>query len=219
MSYDYLLKCIVVGDTAVGKSCLLLQFTEQRFQNAHDITVGVEFGTRTIEVRDKKVKVQVWDTCGQESFKSITRSYYRGSCCVLLVYDITRRASFEHVATWLEECRQYGGDKMVGLLVGNKTDRDQARMVSYDEGEKFAKENDLFFIETSAKTNTNVDEAFVITARAVLDKIAAGEIDVNDDACGVKPSGKAATGGTGTKPVDVSAATKPADGSKGGCGC
>ncbi|EFO63819.1 Rab2a [Giardia lamblia P15] len=210
-SYNYLFKYIVVGDTAVGKSCLLLQFTEQRFQNAHDMTVGVEYGTRTIEVGGKKIKAQIWDTCGQESFRSITRSYYRGSCCALLVYDITRRASFEHVANWLEECRTYGGDKTTILLVGNKTDRESSRMVTYDEGEKFAKENNLFFIETSAKTNSNVEEAFMIIAKAVLDKVNSGEIDITDESCGVK----AASTSKNTVNMKTETPTKES----GGCGC
>lgn len=195
MSYQYLMKYIVVGDTAVGKSCLLLQFTEQRFQNSHDITIGVEFGTRTIEIDSKKIKLQIWDTAGQESFRSITRSYYRGACCALLVYDITRRQSFEHVTSWLEEARTHGSEKMTVLLVGNKSDRESARMVSHEEGEKLAKESGLFFIETSAKTSNNVDEAFLLTAKVVYDKIKSGELDVRDESCGVKEAESAGAAG------------------------
>lgn len=190
MAYAYMFKYIVVGDSAVGKSCLLLQFTEQRFQSVHDLTIGVEFGTRTVDVSGERVKLQIWDTAGQESFQSITRSYYRGACCALLVYDITRRQSFEHVAKWLEDAREYGSEKLTVLLVGNKSDKDSARTVSFEEGEKFARENGLFFIETSAKTNSNVDEAFLLTAKAVFDKVKSGDIDTNDESSGVKVTKK-----------------------------
>lgn len=95
MSFAYTLKFIIVGDSSVGKSCLLLQFTDKRFKLAHDITIGVEFGSRLVAIDPKvNVKLQVWDTAGQESFRSITRSYYRGAICALLVYDMTRRESF-----------------------------------------------------------------------------------------------------------------------------
>ena len=116
MAYAYLFKYIIIGDTGklqrisltntgVGKSCLLLQFTDQRFRQQHDLTIGVEFGSRTIEINDKKIKLQIWDTAGQESFKSITRSYYRGAAGALLVYDITRKETFNHLTRWLEEVR------------------------------------------------------------------------------------------------------------------
>merc|ERR1712154_171315 len=103
LPYKYLFKYIIVGDTAVGKSCLLLQFTDKRFQPVHDLTIGVEFGARMINVADKSIKLQIWDTAGQESFRSITRSYYRGAAGALLVYDITRRDTFKHLTRWLEE--------------------------------------------------------------------------------------------------------------------
>ena len=98
MSYSYLFKYIIIGDTGVGKSCLLLQFTDKRFRNDHDITIGVEFGSRMIQLDNKEIKLQIWDTAGQESFRSITRSYYRGAAGALLVYDITRRDTFSHLS-------------------------------------------------------------------------------------------------------------------------
>lgn len=125
MSYAYLFKYIIIGDTGksttcfnnnfthsdflfllgVGKSCLLLQFTDQRFRQQHDLTIGVEFGSRTVKINEKNIKLQIWDTAGQESFKSITRSYYRGAAGALLVYDITRKETFNHLTRWLEEVR------------------------------------------------------------------------------------------------------------------
>ena len=107
--------------TGVGKSCLLLQFTDKRFQPVHDLTIGVEFGARMISVADgEQVKLQIWDTAGQESFRSITRSYYRGAAGALLVYDITRRDTFQHLGRWLEEAKQHAHPNMVILLIGNK---------------------------------------------------------------------------------------------------
>ncbi|XP_044841116.1 ras-related protein Rab-2B isoform X3 [Mauremys mutica] len=120
MSYAYLFKYIIIGDTGVGKSCLLLQFTDKRFQPVHDLTIGVEFGARMINIDSKQIKLQIWDTAGQESFRSITRSYYRGAAGALLVYDITRRETFNHLTSWLEDARQHSSSNMVIMLIGNK---------------------------------------------------------------------------------------------------
>ncbi|PKI71464.1 hypothetical protein CRG98_008137 [Punica granatum] len=122
MSYAYLFKYIIIGDTGVGKSCLLLQFTDKRFQPVHDLTIGVEFGARMITIDSKPIKLQIWDTAGQESFRSITRSYYRGAAGALLVYDITRRETFNHLASWLEDARQHANANMTIMLIGNKCD-------------------------------------------------------------------------------------------------
>lgn len=106
----------------MGKSCLLLQFIDKRFRQKHEVTIGVEFGARMLSVDSKNIKLQIWDTAGQESFRSITRSYYRSSAGALLVYDITRRESFSHLGRWLEEAKQNGNPNMVFILVGNKCD-------------------------------------------------------------------------------------------------
>ena len=106
--------------SGVGKSCLLLQFTDKRFQPVHDLTIGVEFGARMITIDGKQIKLQIWDTAGQEAFRSITRSYYRGAAGALLVYDITRRETFNHLTTWLEDARQHSNSNMVIMLIGNK---------------------------------------------------------------------------------------------------
>jgi Ras-related protein Rab-2A len=174
--------------TGVGKSCLLLQFTDKRFQPVHDLTIGVEFGARMIKVADNTVpvKLQIWDTAGQESFRSITRSYYRGAAGALLVYDITRRDSFQHLSRWLEEAKQHSHDHMVILLIGNKNDLEQRRAVTTEEGQAFADANGLLFLETSAKTAHNVEEAFLKTADGIHSKIVAGEIDVANESNGIK---------------------------------
>merc|ERR1719183_2689677 len=156
--YSYLFKFIIIGDEAVGKTCLLLQFTDKRYRTTHQVTVGVEFGSRTVEVSGKMIKLQCWDTAGQDRFRSIVRSYYRGAAAALLVYDITVRESFEHVAQWLEEARANSDQELVVVLVGNKCDLDHQRTVGYREGQDFADAHGLYFLETSALTGHMVDD-------------------------------------------------------------
>lgn len=136
----------------------------------------MEFGTRMIEVDGKKIKLQLWDTAGQESFRSITRSYYRGAQGALLVFDMTKRSSFLHLQSWLEEVRRQGTDNMSVLLVGNKADLAVDREVTREEAEQFAAANGLKYIETSAKTAQNVDAAFLSSAEEIYNKMKRGEI-------------------------------------------
>lgn len=177
--HQYLLKYIIIGDSGVGKSCLLLQFTDKRFEASHDLTIGVEFGARMISIGDKQVKLQIWDTAGQESFRSITRSYFRGATGALLVYDVTRRETFEHLQSWLSECKENSNMDLTILLIGNKSDLMHARVVSTEEGKEFADKHGLMFMETSAKTAHNVDDAFVNTAKTIVGKIQSGALDQN----------------------------------------
>jgi len=186
MSYAYLFKYIIIGDTGVGKSCLLLQFTDKRFQPVHDLTIGVEFGARMVNIDNKQIKLQIWDTAGQESFRSITRSYYRGAAGALLVYDITRRDTFKHLSVWLEEARQHSQSNMIIMLIGNKNDLEHRRAVSFEEGKAFADANGLIFMETSAKTAFNVEQAFINTAEKIHENILSGVIDVGNDSHGIK---------------------------------
>lgn len=214
--YAFLFKYIIIGDSAVGKSCLLLQFTDKRFQPVHDLTIGVEFGARMITIDNKQIKLQIWDTAGQESFRSITRSYYRGAAGALLVYDITRRETFSHLTTWLDDAKQHSSSNMVIMLIGNKTDLEAKRAVTREEGEQFARDHGLVFMETSAKTAANVEEAFIKTAKQIYEKIQQGVFDIKNEANGIKvgPQHASASGnvnlGGGNKPA-------PASGGDGGC--
>lgn len=186
MSYAYLFKFIIIGDSGVGKSCLLLQFTDKRFQPIHDLTIGVEFGAKIVQMDGKTIKLQIWDTAGQESFRSITRSYYRGAAGALLVYDITRRETFNHLSSWLEDARQYSSPDMTVVLVGNKCDLEHRRQVTKEEGEAFARSHGLGFLETSAKTAFHVEETFTEAARTIYEKIKQGKLDLNGEFQGVK---------------------------------
>ncbi len=164
------LSFVVIGDTGVGKSCLLLQFVDRRFSAVHDLTIGVDFGSRIIDLDGERVKLQIWDTAGQESFRSIARSYYRDAAGALLVFDVTRRETFKHLEKWLQETRQFASQQICITLVGNKTDLNKKRAITREEAEEFAKEFDLTYIETSAKTADGVDEAFMGTAERISKK-------------------------------------------------
>ncbi|XP_052589248.1 ras-related protein Rab-2B isoform X2 [Peromyscus californicus insignis] len=170
MTYAYLFKYIIIGDTGVGKSCLLLQFTDKRFQPVHDLTIGVEFGARMVNIDGKQIKLQIWDTAPDHHSKLF--------CC--------RRETFNHLTSWLEDARQHSSSNMVIMLIGNKSDLESRRDVKREEGEAFAREHGLIFMETSAKTACNVEEAFINTAKEIYRKIQQGLFDVHNEANGIK---------------------------------
>lgn len=184
MDYNYYLKFIIVGDANVGKSCLLLRFIDNKYRDNHDITIGVEFGMKIIKLDDKRIKLQIWDTAGQEAFRSIIRCYYRNSAGVILVYDITNRQSFNNVKFWLNEIKNYTSDNTSIILVGNKCDLDTSftdnislREVSENEGKELANEYNLLFIESSAKNSYNIDNIFTILSNNIINKIT--NVDIN----------------------------------------
>mmetsp|Transcript_6317 Transcript_6317/g.10322 ORF Transcript_6317/g.10322 Transcript_6317/m.10322 type:complete len:211 (-) Transcript_6317:209-841(-) len=185
-SFDYLFKYIIIGDSGVGKSCLLLAYTDGRFKDIHETTIGVEFGSKTIHIDSQLVKLQIWDTAGQETFHSITRSYYRGAIACILVYDVTRRSSFEHLKKWFDDAASFGGSELKFTLVGNKIDKESQRVVSTKEGIDFANEHDMEFMEVSAKQVVNVTETFELTARNILDGINRGTIDTRNEVNGIR---------------------------------
>ncbi|TMW53861.1 hypothetical protein DOY81_001032, partial [Sarcophaga bullata] len=185
-NYNYIFKYIIIGDMGVGKSCILHQFTEKKFMANCPHTIGVEFGTRIIEVDDKKIKLQIWDTAGQERFRAVTRSYYRGAAGALMVYDITRRSTYNHLSSWLTDTRNLTNPNTVIFLIGNKSDLESTREVTYEEAEEFAKENGLMFLEASAMTGQNVEEAFLETARKIYQNIQEGRLDLNASESGVQ---------------------------------
>ncbi|KAL1834941.1 hypothetical protein DCAR_0105187 [Daucus carota subsp. sativus] len=168
---EYLFKIVVIGDSAVGKSNLLSRFARDEFDQNSKATIGVEFQTQVVQVDGKEVKAQVWDTAGQERFRAVTSAYYRGAFGALLVYDITRRPTFESIRRWLDELNTHCDTTVARMLVGNKCDLEDIRDVSVEEGKTLAEEEGLFFIETSALDATNVNTAFEIVIRDIYNNI------------------------------------------------
>lgn len=158
--YDYLYKIVLIGDSGVGKSNLLSRFTRNEFNLESKSTIGVEFATKSVVTQGKVVKAQIWDTAGQERYRALTSAYYRGAVGALLVYDISKRSSFESASRWLKELRDYADPNIIILLVGNKSDLKHLRTITQDEAASFAAREELAFIETSALDATNVDTAF-----------------------------------------------------------
>jgi len=157
--YDYLFKLLLIGDSGVGKSSLLLRFADNTFTESFISTIGVDFKLRTIDLQGSKVKLQLWDTAGQERFRTITSSYYRGAQGVIVVFDVTKKDTFNNVVKWLQELERYAAEDVKKLLVGNKIDL-TPREVTCDEAKELAEKLGLDYVETSAKTSSNVEEAF-----------------------------------------------------------
>ncbi|KAK4720960.1 hypothetical protein R3W88_011193 [Solanum pinnatisectum] len=157
---DYVFKVVLIGDSAVGKSQILARFARNEFSLDSKATIGVEFQTRTLVIQHKSVKAQIWDTAGQERYRAVTSAYYRGAVGAMLVYDITKRQTFDHIPRWLEELRAHADRNIVIILIGNKTDLKDQRAVPTEDAKEFAQKEGLFFLETSAMEATNVEDAF-----------------------------------------------------------
>jgi len=166
--YDYLFKLVLIGDSGVGKSCLLLRFADDAFTESYISTIGVDFRFRTVKVDNKTVKLQIWDTAGQERFRTITSAYYRGADGIIMVYDTTSSDSFDHVNDWLKEVNRYASESTSKLLIGNKADRVADRAVSTERAKEFADDLGVAFLETSAKSGSNVEESFLTMAAELI---------------------------------------------------
>ncbi|KAI0402394.1 P-loop containing nucleoside triphosphate hydrolase protein [Xylaria palmicola] len=259
--WNYIAKLVCIGDSGCGKSSLTIRLCEGRFSPQHDVTIGVEFGSRIVPVgpphskktafdsRDssstrptppndsnstatdgeqKHMKLSLWDTAGQEIYKSVTRSYFRGASGALLVFDITRRATFVHATDWLNDLRAIAEPDIVVILVGNKLDCVQSdtiadgsagdssdkREVTFAEAQEWAQKNGVLqYVETSAKSGENVEAAFMRVAERIFENINAGKYDLNDRRSGVKGPGP---GTAATRSIKLSANEKKGS-SVGGC--
>ena len=185
INFDYLYKYIIIGDAYVGKSNLLLRYAHGQFRPDYQLTIGVEFGAKNIKIRDKIYRIQIWDTAGTESFRSVTRGYYKSSVCALVVYDIANRESFNNIESWIEDCRNQSPKTIFFVLVGNKSDLEDKRQVNTEEGQQLADKYGIPFYEASAKTGQNVEEIFYNSADEIAKKIDENYYDLEDD-CGIK---------------------------------
>jgi len=175
--YDYLFKLVLIGDSGVGKSCLLLRFADDSFTDSYISTIGVDFRFRTVAVNGKTVKLQIWDTAGQERFRTITSAYYRGAHGIIMVYDVTSLESFEHVEEWLSEVNRHASESTRKLLVGNKADLIEKKVVPASKAQEFADKLGISFMETSAKNSTNVEQAFFTMAQELISSRTDGMVD------------------------------------------
>ena len=169
--YDYLFKLLLIGDSGVGKSSLLLRFADNTFTESFISTIGVDFKIRTLNIGGANVKLQIWDTAGQERFRTITSSYYRGAHGIIIVYDVTNPDSFNNVQKWVQEIERYATDSVQKLLVGNKADLVSERKVDAADAKDFASQLGLDLLEASAKNATGVEEAFVRLSNAIKQKL------------------------------------------------
>ncbi|XP_050465959.1 ras-related protein Rab-37 isoform X2 [Cataglyphis hispanica] len=163
---DLLFKVMLLGDSGVGKTCLLTRFRDGRFLSGNYITtVGIDFRNKVVTVDDTPIKLQIWDTAGQERFRSVTHAYYRDAHALLLLYDVTNKTSYDNIRAWLSEIREHANEDVVIMLLGNKSDCGTERVVKREDGERLAQEYKVPFMETSAKTGLNVELAFLAVAR------------------------------------------------------
>ncbi|KAF3781069.1 Ras-related protein [Nymphaea thermarum] len=181
---DYVFKIVLIGDSAVGKSQILARFARDEFSLDSKATIGVEFQTRTLVIQHKNIKAQIWDTAGQERYRAVTSAYYRGAVGAMLVYDITKRQTFDHIPRWLEELRSHADKNIVIILAGNKCDLEDQRVVPAEDAQEFAQREGLFFLETSALNATNVESAFLTVLTEIFNivnkkNLVAGENQAN----------------------------------------
>lgn len=169
-AYDLLFKLLLIGDSGVGKTCVLFRYADDTFNTTFISTIGIDFKIKTIELQGKRIKLQIWDTAGQERFHTITTSYYRGAMGIILVYDISNQKSFDNITKWLQNIEMHASVDVERLLIGNKCDCESRRVISKERGQQLAASRGIPFLETSAKTDTNVYEAFETLAKAILKK-------------------------------------------------
>lgn len=208
------IKLLTIGNSGVGKTCLLLRYANDSFSPTFITTIGIDFKVKMVDVAGKKVKLQIWDTAGQERFRVITTSYFRGAQGIMLVYDVTDRASFMAVKNWVEEIDKNADKHVNRILIGNKCDVDEKdRTVSREEAASLAKSFGMSYFETSAKKGTGVEEAFRTIAEQVVERLTKEG--------GARGGAAAAAGGAGTGgAAGTTVALKAGDGKKaGGGGC
>jgi Ras-related protein Rab-8A len=172
-AFDMQIKLLMIGDSGVGKTCLLLRYANDSFSPTFITTIGIDFKIKNIHLDNKRIKLQIWDTAGQERFRTITTSYFRGAQGILLVYDTTDRNSFIAIRNWVAQIQMHADVNVNKILIGNKCDCQDQRAISYEEGESLAKEYNIHFYETSAKQDINVEKSFITIATDVKNRLIA----------------------------------------------
>ena len=158
---EYVYKVLLLGDTTVGKTCFLMKYTDKTFQDIHMATIGLDYRLKSMKLKSgKNIKLQIWDTAGQDRFRAITKNYYKGSHGIILIYDVTNVQTFENVKQWVSQIREEASANVIIYIAGNKIDMEEERKVNKEEGEKLAEELGLPFVETSAKSGININETF-----------------------------------------------------------
>ena len=189
LAYDHLVKLLLIGNSGVGKTSLLLRYVDDTFSTTFITTIGIDFRIKTIDINGKRVKLQIWDTAGQERFRTIAVSYYRGAMGILVVFDVTNRSSFTNLSEWLEHIKTYAQADIEKVLVGNKCDLTEQRTVTEDEAKEYAKTLGVPLLQTSSKAGTNISEIFELLASLIIKKMASrgksppkdDNIRINDD--------------------------------------
>jgi Ras-related protein Rab-1A len=169
--YDYIFKIVLIGDTCVGKSCILVRFSDDIFNDSYVTTIGVDFRFKTMVVNNKVAKIQIWDTAGQERYRSITTAYYRGAAAIIICCDCTNKESFNNINNWIEEIGKYTDkDSVDKIVLMNKCDLVEERCIDKNEINKFEKESGIKVLEVSAKTGEGIDKAFEYVIAKLIDK-------------------------------------------------
>ncbi|KAI0065165.1 ras-domain-containing protein [Artomyces pyxidatus] len=214
-------KLLLIGNSSVGKSSLLLRFSDEQWlpEDEASATIGVDFRVHKMDVKGKKVKLSIWDTAGQERFRTITSSYYRGAQGIILVYDVSNRETFDALPRWYSELETYVSDSVVKIVVGNKVDKEYSRQVPTQEAQQFAERMGSLFVEASAKTAVGVREAFRNVVERIIDtpELWGNAAGSKGDAAkrGAKAPASNSTGGVMPGNIDLSAQEQ----SEGGCSC
>ena len=181
MTAKYIIKILTLGDTLVGKSSIVLRFSDNRFDDNQLATIGIDYKTKYIKVKDASVKVLLWDTAGQETFRNIARQYYKGANGVLLIYDVCDRKTYERIGFWMDELKQNNEiEQLYIILVGNKIDLEEKRVVTREEAEKYAEDNNINYLEVSAKTGEGILDLFNEVTKGTMDKVF-NDQDNNED--------------------------------------
>ena len=167
---EFIYKILLLGDSSVGKTCFLMRYTDNTFQDIHMSTIGLDYKLKNVQLENgKMVKIQVWDTAGQDRFRSITKNYYKGAHGIILIYDVTEQKSFDNVKNWMAQIKEEVSERVSIVLVGNKIDDEDNRKISTEQGESMAKEYEIMFFECSAKTGQNIDEIFNNLVKKVVE--------------------------------------------------